>query len=471
MAQATSAVAVVTSRRSAVFSIIATVFFLSGFSSLIYEVVWMRQLGLFLGGDVYAAAFTLSAFMGGLALGSFLASRYADRLRQALLWYGLLEICIGLYALFFPLFLNAFSSQYQQVYRVYFDSAPWLYHGFRILVATVTLIIPTTMMGATLPLIVKHFCRDGEIGRYSGFFYSMNTCGALAGVLCAGFVLLPALGMKASTAVACSLNLLIGVTALVLSRPYFAEVAAEPPDAFQGAAAPPAAGSAYDRSVAVVAMIAIALSGFAALALEVVWMRILIQSFCATVYAFSVMLSCFLFGIFYGSRWISRRVDRQESLPRLFGLLELGLGASVAALAILTYFVPPFFSRLLFRWIGVSETNFGFGYVAAQFVVSAGLILVPTLLMGATFPVAVRICTPSLKAVGRGVASVYAANTVGAILGALFGGMVLIPAVGTHRGLLVIAAIFVGAGALLLFRQDGRADWASLKQPMIAGLL
>ena len=431
----------------------------------------MRQLGLFLGGDVYAAAFTLSAFMGGLALGSFLASRYADRLRQALLWYGLLEICIGLYALLFPVLLYAFSSQYQQVYRVYFDSAPWLYHGFRILVATVTLIIPTTMMGATLPLIVKHFCRDGEIGRYSGFFYSMNTCGALAGVLCAGFVLLPALGMKASTAVACSLNLLIGVTALVLSRPYFAEVAAEPPDAFQGAAAPPAAGSAYDRSVAVVAMIAIALSGFAALALEVVWMRILIQSFCATVYAFSVMLSCFLFGIFYGSRWISRRVDRQESLPRLFGLLELGLGASVAALAILTYFVPPFFSRLLFRWIGVSETNFGFGYVAAQFIVSAGLILVPTLLMGATFPVAVRICTPSLKAVGRGVANVYAANTVGAILGALFGGMVLIPAVGTHRGLLVIAAIFVGAGALLLFRQDGRADWASLKQPMIAGLL
>ena len=241
MAQATSAVAVVTNRRSAVFPIIATVFFFSGFSSLIYEVVWMRQLGLFLGGDVYAAAFTLSAFMGGLALGSFLASRYADRLTQALLWYGLLEICIGLYALFFPVFLYAFSSQYQQVYRAYFDSAPWLYHAFRILVATVTLIIPTTMMGATLPLIVKHFCRAGEIGRYSGFFYSMNTCGALAGVLCAGFVLLPALGMKASTAVACSLNVLIGVTALVLSRPYFADVSGEPPDAFRDAAMPAAA--------------------------------------------------------------------------------------------------------------------------------------------------------------------------------------------------------------------------------------
>ena len=465
------AVAVVNSRRSAVLPIIATVFFFSGFSSLIYEVVWMRELGLFLGGDVYAAAFTLSAFMGGLALGSYLASRYADRLRQALLCYGLLEICIGLYALLFPVFLYAFASQYQQVYRAYFDSAPWLYHGFRILVATITLIIPTTMMGSTLPLIVKHFCRADEIGRYSGFFYSMNTCGALAGVLCAGFVLLPALGMKASTFVACSLNILIGVTALVLSRPYFADDSAEPLDRFRGAASPAAADTAYDRAVAMIALIAIALSGFAALALEVVWMRILIQSFCATVYAFSIMLSCFLFGIFYGSRWISRRVDRQASLPRLFGLLELGLGSSVASLAILTYFAPALFSRLLFGSLAVSESNFGFRYIAAQFIVSVCLIMVPTLLLGATFPAAVRICTPSLAAVGRGVATVYTANTVGAILGALFGGMVLIPTVGSHRSLVVIAAIFVGAGLLLLLRQNGPADWARFKDPVTAGLL
>jgi spermidine synthase len=382
MAQATSPVALVTSRRSAVLPIIATVFFFSGFSSLIYEVIWMRRLALFLGGDVYSAAFTLSAFMGGLALGSLLASRYADRLRQALFWYGLLEICIGLYALFFPMFLDAFSSQYQQIYRAYFDTAPWRYHAFRILVATVTMVIPTTMMGSTLPLIVKHLCRAGEIGRYSGFFYSMNTCGALAGVLSVGFVLLPALGMKASTYVACSLNVIIGVTALVLSRPYFSDVAAEPPNAFQGTPAPPAANSAYDLSVARIAMIAIALSGFAALALEVVWVRILIQSFSATVYAFSIMLSCFLFGIFYGSKWISRRVDRRESLPRLLGLLEMGLGFCVASLATLTYFVPALFSRLLFHWFGASIATFGLRYIAALFIVSACLIIVPTLTNG-----------------------------------------------------------------------------------------
>jgi spermidine synthase len=133
--------------------------------------------------------------------------------------------------------------------------------------------------------------------------------------------------------------------------------------------------------------------------------------------------------------------------------------------------VPPVFSKLLFNWIRVSEDSFGFGYTAAQFIVSASLIVLPTLLLGATFPVAVRICTASLAAVGRGVATVYTANTVGAILGALVGGMVLIPALGSRRSLVVIAAIFVGAGVLLLLRQNGPADWARLKEPVTAAML
>jgi spermidine synthase len=457
-------------KHSALLPIIATVFFFSGFSSLVYEVIWMRRLALFFGSDIYSAAFTLSAFMGGLTLGSLLAARYTDRLKRTLGWYGLLEILIGLYALFFTGFLNLFATQYRHVYTAYFDSAPWLYHGFRILVATLTLLIPTTMMGATLPLIVKHFGRSGEVGRYSGFFYSMNTFGALAGVLAAGFLLLPSLGMKATTVVACAINLIIGITALILSRAQSADVAGEPASTFRGETTPEMAHPDYDRSTATIAMIAICLSGLAALALEVVWMRILVQVFCATVYAFAIMLSCFLFGIFYGSKWISRRVDRQASLLRLFGLLELGLGVSVASLATLTYFVPALFARMLFRWIGVSSGHFAFGYVAAQFIVSGCPIIAPTLLMGATFPVAVRICTPTLQAIGRGVASVYAANTVGAIAGALLGGMVLIPAVGTRKGLLVIATIFVSAGLLLLLKQAS-AGWSGLKQPVAVALL
>ena len=172
-------------------TVMAAVFFLSGLSSLIYEVVWMRRLALFFGSDVYSAALTLGAFMGGLTLGSLLAARYVDRLRRHLVWYGLLEILIGLYALLFPAFLNLFSGQYRYIYQTFFDVAPWRYNGFRILVAAVTLLIPTTLMGATLPLVVKRFGEAGKVGRYSGFFYAINTLGALSGVLLAGFVLMP----------------------------------------------------------------------------------------------------------------------------------------------------------------------------------------------------------------------------------------------------------------------------------------
>lgn len=440
----------------------AVLFFCSGLSSLIYEVVWMRRLALFFGSDVYSAALTLSAFMGGLTLGSLLAARYVDRLRNLLVAYGVLEISIGVYAFFFPALLNAFSGEYRHIYQAFFEISPWRYNGFRILVAAITLLIPTTLMGATLPLIVQRCGARGKVGRASGFFYSVNTLGALSGVLLVGFVLLPRLGMTRSTWTACAINLAIGMGAILLGL----TTEGDAPGACESRDSWPAV--TYDRSLRRAALVAIALSGMAALALEVVWMRILVQSFCATVYAFSIMLCCFLFGIFYGSRWMSRHVDAQHSLPRLFAWLELGLGCSVTSLATLTYFVPALFSHLLFRWIGTA--HFTFGYLIAQFIVSACLILAPTLLLGATFPVAVRICTRSQTGVGRGVGAVYASNTVGAVLGALLGGMILIPAVGTRNSLVLIAVIFMGAGVLLLF-VHAPSLWINLKQPAVAGLL
>jgi spermidine synthase len=446
------------------------VFFLSGFSSLIYEVVWMRRLALFFGSDVYSAALTLSAFMGGLSLGGLIAARYADRLRRTLFWYGLLEICIGLYALFFPGFLNLFSHQYQSIYRAYFDTAPWRYHGFRILVATVTLIVPTTMMGATLPLVVKYFARNGAIGRQSGLFYSMNTCGALTGVLAVGFIFLPTLGVNATTILACGVNILIGVAAIVFSwlpsgdAPLEIHEEERPGNGTTGPCTVPQRGATR------AALIAISFSGLAALALEVIWMRILEQSFSATVFSFSIMLSCFLFGLFFGSNRISSLVDRRQSLLRLFGFLELGLGLHVAFLGILVYFVPLCFSTLLWLLTGVSGGKFGLASTVAQLVVSAFLILVPTILMGAAFPVAVRICTPALASIGRGIGSVYAANTAGGIIGALLGGMVLIPAVGTRMSLLAIAAVFTIAGIVLLYQHAG-AGWTSLRDPGTAAVL
>jgi spermidine synthase len=445
--------------------VMGVVFFFSGFSSLIYEVVWMRRLSLFFGSDVYSAALTLGAFMGGLTLGSLLAARYADHLKKPLVWYGLLEISIGLYALFFPNFLNMFSGEYRRIYQSFFSTAPWIYNSFRILVASVTLLIPTTMMGSTLPLVVKRFAQQRGIGKYSGFFYSINTFGALAGVLGVGFLLLPNLGIRTTTLFACCINVVIGTLALAfgLFSSDKTEVV-ESPTVISPASE--AIEPEHDPSLVRAGLIGIGLSGLAALALEVVWMRILTQSFSGAVYSFSIMLSCFLFGIYFGSKKVAGVIDGRSDPMRLFGFLELSIGLMVALLGILTYFVPRFFSNLLWLLTAISKGHFGFACTAAEFAVSGFLIAIPTILMGATFPVAVKICTPTIDSIGRGTARVYAANTAGAIVGSLLGGLILLPAFGNRISLLVIAGIFTVTGLYLLYRAANRG-WATLRDPQI----
>jgi spermidine synthase len=437
------------------------VFFFSGFSSLVYEVVWMRHLSLFFGSDVYSAALTLSAFMGGLMIGSLLAGRYADRARSPLIWYGILEICIGGYALFFPNFLNMFAGEYRYIYQIYFAAAPWLYNSFRILVATITLLIPTTMMGSTLPLVVKRFGKHKKIGKYSGFFYSINTFGALGGVLGVGFVLLPYLGIRATTLLACCINILIGSLAILFGLAWRRDENDVEEDSNELSSQVVEAN--YEHKLEKAGLIGIGLSGLAALALEIVWMRILAQSFSGAVYSFAIMLSCFLFGIYYGSKKISEFVDQQAQPMRLFGFLELFIGVSVAGLGILSYLVPRFFSNLLWILTGLSKGKFGFACTAAQFVVSGIMIAIPTILLGATFPIAVKICTPAIRSIGRGTARVYASNTAGAIVGSLLGGLVLIPAFGNRQSLLMIAAVFVVTGLFLLHKTPN-----GVKEPQVA---
>jgi spermidine synthase len=454
-----------TARETNLLLVMGVVFFFSGFSSLIYEVVWMRSLSLFFGSDVYSAALTLSSFMGGLTLGSLLAAKYSDHLKKPLVWYGLLEISIGLYALFFPHFLNMFSGEYRRIYQSFFDTAPWLYNGFRILVASVTLLIPTTMMGSTLPLVVKRFAQHRRIGRYSGFFYSINTFGALAGVLGVGFALLPNLGIKTTTLLACCINVAIG--SLALGFGLFSIVKNEVAEGPDGTSlAPETIEPGHDPTLAKAGLIGIGLSGLAALALEVVWMRILTQSFSGAVYSFSIMLSCFLFGIYFGSKKIADIIDRRTDPMRLFGFLELFIGVTVALLGVLTYFVPRFFSNLLWLLTAISKGHFGVACTAAEFAVSGFLIAIPTILMGATFPVAVKICTPTMNLIGRGTARVYAANTAGAIVGSLLGGLILLPVFGSRVSLLIIACIFTITGLYLLYHAANRR-WIILRDPEV----
>lgn len=449
--------------------LIAFLFFFSGFAALVYQVTWMRQLSLFFGSDVYSAAITLSAFMGGLSLGSYLAERTVDRLRRPLLWYGVIEIGIGVYAFFFHDLLHSFSPFLKSVYAEHFATSPGLYQMARIGIAAGILLLPTTLMGATLPLVVRRFVTSqSELGRLGGLFYAINTLGALVGVLVAAFVLFPWVGIARTSHIAVAINLLVGVLVVIGTWRVDGRPAA---DANAGQDQPMAAdeiAEGYTEGRAKVALVAIAISGMAALALEVVWTRILTLSFSATVYSFSIMLACFLFGIFQGSRMASRKVDQLKLPLRYFGYLELGIGVSVVLLALVSVVVPGLFGRLLWTLTAVTGGNFGIASVAANVLVSGLFIAVPTILLGATFPVAVRICTPSVSRAGYGTGRVYAANTAGAIFGALLAGYVWVPMVGSRNSLVIIGAIFVLNGLWLIYHAAGGC-WSVLREsrPMV----
>lgn len=415
------------------------IFFFSGATSLVYQVAWMRKLSLFFGSDVYSAAVTLAAFMGGLCIGSWLSGKLARSLSRPLFAYCAVEAAVAIYAIAFSAILHLFDPLLTSVYRDSFVSQPWIYQLLRAVVAFAALLTPTALMGATLPLVVQHFAvTDRILGRRLGHFYAMNTMGAFAGTLIAGFALLPLFGIWRSIALAAGVNFAIACAAVALAK-RSAPVATEPPS-FTHAA------KQSRRSLAIVA---IGISGFSALALEVVWMRILVLSFSATVYAFSIMLACFLAGIFIGSEREAGRVDGLKRPAERLVRIELALCAYVALLGVLTYVVPAFFGTLLWGLTAVTGGSFGASSVVAQFIAAAILIIWPTIWLGAAFPLTIKVYSNDirLRAVDTGI--VYSANTFGALAGALGAGFVLIPLLGARDSLFAISALFLLAAIVL----------------------
>jgi spermidine synthase len=418
----------------------SVVFFLSGATSLVYQVAWVRKLSLFFGSDVYSAAITLSAFMGGLCIGSWLAGRLARGLVRPILAYGVLEIIIAVYAVAFTAILAWFDPLLSSVYRDSYTSNPALYQLTRASIAFLVLLPPTALMGATLPIVIQHFAvADRVLGARIGHFYAMNTVGALTGTIAGGFILLPWLGVFQSMLASAVVNFVIGVAAILLALSA-GPVSVEPSE--------PKRRPIGSRGRLLV-LLAVGVSGFAALALEVVWMRILVQTFSATVYAFAIMLACFLAGIFIGSEREARRVDSLERPAERLVRLELALFTYIALLAVLTYLVPGFFGTLLWGLTAITGGSFGAASIIAQGIAAALLIITPTLWLGATFPLAVKVYTWDIRDRALDTGSVYAANTFGALLGALAAGFVLIPLFGARSSLLVVGALFLLAALLL----------------------
>ena len=442
--------------------VLSALFFLSGTSALIYQMLWLRLIGLVFGVTVYAASTVWAVFMAGLALGSATGGRVADRVARPLVWLGIAEALIALTALATPLGLDLLQRGYAAL-QPSLGSSLMALTSARLLMSFAVLIVPSSLMGATLPLVVKSSLARAEgFGGRVSVLYATNTAGAIAGSLVAGLVLIPRFGIRGSFLVAAALNVLVAATAVAigLRRPKVATVDLPPEGSHKSAPESAAQESPVQERVAsafrrkdhapTVVLWVFALSGFISLALEVVWFRALTLFLRPTVYGYAMMLAAVLGGIALGSYGMApllRRRDRQW----LMTLAWLEGGIAVAAL--LSFAVLPRIPQVMAA-IGPGVSSLIGSYLAYQFIVSFTVILPAMILFGAAFPIGLHLWTragrPEHGDEGSRVGVFYSLNVTGAILGSLAAGFVLLPRLGSLRTLVGLAGLAVLSALALL---------------------
>ncbi len=438
----------------------------SGCAALIYEVVWFQLLQLVIGSSAVSLGVLLGTFMGGMCLGSYLLPRYVGSGPHPLRVYAFLELGIGAMGLLLLWGMPLVNGLYTSVAGGGIT--------FRAIVAAVCLLPPTLMMGATLPAIARWVQTTPQGVAWLGYFYGGNIGGAVVGSLLAGFYLLRVYDMGIATYVAALLNVTVALIGLALAR----RTAYEPaPERAAAAVRAPGAGAVY---------LTIAVSGFTALGAQVIWTRLLSLMFGATTYTFSLILGVFLFGLGIGST-IGASLAKNSANPRAaLGWCQMLLcGALGWAAVMLTTSLPywpinPSISNDI--WF-----NFQLDLLRCAWVVLPGAIL-----WGASFPLALAGVAAPGQDPGRVVGGVYAANTVGAIVGALGASLIVTQYIGSQRGQQMFILASVGAALLMLVpaataataRQGARlfttvallvatagAGWVASSVPPVPGLL
>ncbi|MFN8532289.1 MAG: fused MFS/spermidine synthase [Dehalococcoidia bacterium] len=418
---------------------------LTGASGLIYQVIWFRILGLTFGVTVQATSAVLAAFMGGLALGSLLTARLGNRIGNPLRAYAIAEIVIGLSGFASLGAFDALQPLYRWLAMNVTDSLPVLTTA-RFGLAFAIMLVPTTLMGATLPLVVSAtVTRSTFAAKHIGMLYAGNTAGAIAGAFFAGFYLIGIFGLTVTTGVAAAFNLVAGAIWLLLSGSTTSVASAE---STESTAQSLADEPAVSKRLATTVIVAYAVSGFIALAYEVVWTRVLAGIFPGNVYAFTLMLCAILFGIAAGSWLVTPLLGRRWNWPVVFAALE-GLLALFGLLSIVVLANAYSIERALRGLLGQQDqVLLGEPWFMGLF----GLLAIgpAALVMGALFPVAVRIVGAGHADGGRRIGLVYGGNVLGAIAGSLATGLLLIPWLGAQRALWLLAAGNLLAGAAVL---------------------
>jgi len=421
--------------------------FLSGFAGLVYEVLWMKQLGLLFGNTSHAAAATLAAFFAGLAAGSWFWGRRCQRMKNPLRVYAWLEVGIASAALIYFGILDIYFRIYPALYQGV-DSAMMLL-AVKFVLALLLVFPPAFFMGGTIPVMGQHVIRNlSRFGTTSALLYGVNTMGAALGAGLAGFFLPLWLGFKFTCVAAIMVSGTVALAAFRLSRGETAGVASQ---SAGGAASGAKAGNGMGRDGRWIILPMCFLSGFGVLALEVLWTRMFAQVLENSVYTFAAILVLVLVSLAFGSL-VSSSLARLDVPPaRLLALLTLLGGFAVAVTPFVFMRVTDSFKLLALR---VSWPH----YVMEVFRHVGMVIAVPAVILGTIFPFLMKTEERYADSAGRSLGRLSAVNTAGAILGSLLCGFILLRLLGMWGTMRAMAILYIAAACVI----PGGRDWKGI---------
>ncbi|OGI10228.1 MAG: hypothetical protein A3I68_07995 [Candidatus Melainabacteria bacterium RIFCSPLOWO2_02_FULL_35_15] len=417
-----------------IYSIVFGCFLFSGISGLIYEVVWTRMLTYVFGGTTLAVSTVLTAFLGGLALGSYIGGKFIDRFKKPLLAYGALELAIGIYGLLVPvIFSEHFLSPIWQTVVQMFEGVQFVSYLVRFLISVALLGIPTVLMGATLPVLSRYLTNvRSDITSFNvGALYTINTVGAVIGTFLSGFIFLPIFGVNTTVYIAAALNLILASAVIFLasaSKKVQADTPSYDSSEITGDLEILISKSQEDIPLKLIklSMLAFAVSGFVALTFEVLWTRTLTLVFGSSTYAFSTMLVTFLTGLAIGTA-IMTKIQEKIERPVFW------VGGILCAIAVSAFLTACMFNEL--PWMFLSQAQklpddvgtSWFLLTLHRFIISSAVMFPPTILSGMIFPLVIRIYAARPDHIGESVGKLYSLNTLGCILGSFTCGFVFVP--------------------------------------------
>lgn len=436
-------------------NLLMMIYFASGTCSLIDEVIWIRLLKLTLGNTVYATSIVVSTFMAGLALGSLVMSRYADRIKRQLQLYALIETLITISALLLPWALKLADRIYIWFYRTYTPAQKELL-VVQVIISGLLLLGPSMLMGSTLALLGRYATSlENQTGRSVGRLYTLNTLGAAVGCFLAGFVLIRSLGIMGTLYTAAIINLFVAFAGWFLSR--FSGVTRREKET-RNVDVQITAPVSYSFRMYVL-LFAFFLSGLISIGYELLWMRSIVHSLRGYTYVFSSVLTIYLLGNVIGAGIGSGLAKDLKAPAAGFAVTLCLLGiCGIFYLPLLIYWTSDILP-CIDREVELARASIPFStYMIRPLVQSMFLFLLPSIMMGIGFPIALQAWAGHVHKVGRATGTAYAVNTIGAVTGGIVTGFVLIPLLGLQLTLSVIslAGIWVSGLLWMLFARNNK---------------